>query len=186
MAIYNDFDELYAGLMANLPAVIQAGLALQATSLAIKAKTDLLDTNAVTVVAVVDGSTITIQRGDTLSATIENLGSLAQYVSLDFTVKQNAYEADDDAVIRIRKNASGLTDGLVWLNGAEHTTGADGSITITDAATGDVTIALKAGVTDDLVPGSYVYDIQLIEAAKVATLITGTLLIVPDVTRLVA
>ena len=63
MATYNDFDELYAGLMANLPAVIQAGLALETTAQAIKAKTDLLNASSVTVVATVNGSTITILRG---------------------------------------------------------------------------------------------------------------------------
>lgn len=172
MATYNDFDELYAGLMITLNAI--------------KAKTDALDVSSVTVVAAVNGSTITIQRGDTLEATIEDLGSLASYVSLDFTVKRSTSEPDADATIRIRKNASGLTDGLVWLNGATHTTGTDGSITITDAPTGDITIMLKAGVTDDLMPGSYVYDVQLIGAAEVRTLTTGELTVRADVTRLVA
>jgi hypothetical protein len=74
----------------------------------------------------------------------------------------------------------------VRLNGAAYTTGTDGSITITDAPTGDITIMLKAAVTDDLVPGSYVYDIQLIEAAGVTTLTTGGLVVTADVTRLVA
>ncbi len=55
MATYNDFDELYAGLMANLPAVIQAGLALETTAQAIKAKTDLLNASSVTVVSTVEG-----------------------------------------------------------------------------------------------------------------------------------
>ena len=96
------------------------------------------------------------------------------------------HQSDDDAVIRIRKNASGLTDGLLRLNGTAHTTGTDGSITITDAPTGDITIMLKAGVTDDLVPGTYVYDIQLIEANEVSTLTTGSLIVSADVTRLVA
>jgi len=153
---------------------------------AIKLKTDALDNSAVNFVTSVVGSTITILRGDTLRASLLNLGSLAQYVSLDFTVKLHSYDTDDDALIRVRKNASGLTDGLVRLNGSAHTTGTDGSITIDDAPTGDVTIALKANITDDLAPGTYVYDIQLIEAAEVTTLTSGTLLVTPDITRLVA
>ncbi len=147
---------------------------------------DKLNVSSVEFVTAVIGSTITILRGDTLSAALLNLGSLASYVSLDFTIKRSAYEADDDAIVRIRKNATGLTDGLVRLNGAAYTTGTDGSITITDAPTGDITIMLKAAVTDDLVPGSYVYDIQLIEAAEVSTLTTGGLVVTADVTRLVA
>lgn len=172
MATYNSYDELYAGLMLTLSAI--------------KAKTDLLDASAITVVSAVSGSTITIQRGDTLSASIANVGSLENYVSLDFTVKRSTYESDDAAIIRIRKNASGTGDGLLRLNGAAHTTGTDGSITIDDAQTGDITIALEASVTDDLIPGSYVYDIQLIEAAKVSTLTSGMLVVSADVTRLVA
>ena len=180
-----DLDALYLALMTDLPPVIRANLALEATSAAIKAKTDLLDTSAVTVVAVVNGSTITIQRGDTLSAAIINLGSLAGYVSIDFTVKSGVARLDDEAVIRIRKNASGLNDGLLRLNGEPHTESADGSIAIDNEATGNITITLKAGATADLVPGAHIYDLQLITAAKVATLISGTLYVVPDVTRLV-
>jgi|LSQX01.1.fsa_nt_gb hypothetical protein len=187
MATYNDFDELYAGLMANLPAVIQAGLALETTAQAIKAKTDLLNASSVTVVSTVKGSTITILRGDTLSAKLSDLGDLTNYVSLDFTVKNNVVETDDSATIRIRKNASELEDGLLRLNGDAHETSTDGSITITDLEQGDITIALKANVTSKLsVCNNYIYDIQLIESETVKTLITGTLVVSADVTRLVA
>jgi hypothetical protein len=147
---------------------------------------DKLNVSSVEFVTAVVGSTITILRGDTLTASLLNLGSMASYVSLDFTVKASTHQSDDAALIRVRKNASGLTDGLLRLNGAAHTTGTDGSITINDAPTGDITIMLKAGVTDDLVPGTYVYDIQLIEANEVSTLTTGTLIVSADVTRLVA
>jgi len=147
---------------------------------------DKLNVSSVEFVTSVVGSTITILRGDTLTASLLNLGSMESYVSLDFTVKASTHQSDDAALIRVRKNASGLTDGLLRLNGTAHTTGTDGSITINDAPTGDITIMLKATVTDDLVPGTYVYDIQLIEAAEVTTLTTGTLIVSADVTRLVA
>ena len=147
---------------------------------------DKLNVSTVQFVTSVVGSTITILRGDTLTASLLNLGSMESYVSLDFTVKASTHQSDDAALIRVRKNASGLTDGLLRLNGAAHTTGTDGSITINDAPTGDITIMLKATVTDDLVPGTYVYDIQLIEAAEVTTLTTGSLIVSADVTRLVA
>ena len=147
---------------------------------------DKLNVSSVEFVTAVIGSTITILRGDTLTASLLNLGSMESYVSLDFTVKASTHQSDDAALIRVRKNASGLTDGLLRLNGAAHTTGTDGSITINDAPTGNITIMLKAGVTDDLVPGTYVYDIQLIEASEVSTLTTGSLIVSADVTRLVA
>ena len=186
MATYNDFDELYAGLMANLPSVIQAGLALETTAQAIKAKTDLLDVSSVTVNSAISGTAITILRGDTFECSISGLGSLASYVSLDFTVKRNAYQTDDEATIRIRKNASGLTDGLLTLNGATPSSADDGSIAITDAAAGDITITLAASCTDDLATGTYAYDVQLIEVGDVSTLTSGKATVIADVTRAVA
>ena len=182
----NSFDELYAALMNDLPSVIKSGIALEATSIAIKNKTDLLDMSKVNIVTPVNGSTITIHRGDTIEALLSGLGNLASYVSLDFTVKRSVHELDDAAIIRIRKNASGTDDGLLRLNGAAYPTGTDGSITIDDLATGDITITLNAGVTKELIPGNYTYDVQLIEADEVNTLTGGTLIVSPDVTRLVA
>lgn len=165
---------------------IQSGLATQITANAIKAKTDLLDMSKVNVVTPVNGSTITILRGDTFIATLTDIGNLTNYISLDFSVKRTVHEPDDNATIRIRKNVSGTDDGLLRLNGAAHAVGTDGSIAIDDAATGDITIMLNAGVTKELVSGNYVYDIQLIEADEVSTLTGGTLIVSPDVTRLVA
>ena len=87
----------------------------------------------------------------------------------------------------VSKNASGSEEGLLRLNGDAHETSTDGSITITDLEQGDITIALKANVTSKLsVCNNYIYDIQLIEAETVKTLITGTLVVSADVTRLVA
>ena len=153
---------------------------------AIKLKTDLLDVSSVTVSTPISGTAITILRGDTFECSISDLGSLASYVSLDFTVKADKSEADTAALIRIRLNATGLTDGLLTLNGATPSNADDGSIAITDAAAGDITITLAASCTDDLTPGSYVYDVQLIEAADVSTLTTGKLIVTADVTRAVA
>lgn len=151
----------------------------------IKSKTDLMDASSITITPTVIGSKITVLRGDTFIADVAGLGSLAAYVTLDFTVKHSTNQSDDNAIIRIRKNADGLSDGLLRLNGAAYPTGGDGSLTITDEAAGDVMIMLKEDVTDDLLPGTYVYDIQLIEANEVSTLTSGTLIVSADVTRLV-
>lgn len=175
MAIYNDFDELYAGLMANLPEAIRTHVAT------------LFDYSTVTVVPAIIGSDITILRGDTFEVPITNLGNLSQYVSIDFTVKSRYSETDDQALIRIRKSLSGLGDGLLRLNGAAPAQPDDGMITITDITTGDITVTLSADVTDDLNPSNYVWDVQLIEAAgKVKTLTHGKLLVTSDVTRATA
>lgn len=144
-----------------------------------------LTQSAASVISTVVGSTITITRGDTLSAALTNIGALTGYVSLDFTVKEDKSDTDANAILRIRKNASGVDDGLLRANKAAATA-TDGSITITDEPTGDITIALAATVTDDLVPqmGLY-YDIQLITATAVTTLSSGTCNITADVTAAV-
>jgi hypothetical protein len=153
---------------------------------AIKAKTDALDVSSVTVVAAVNGTTITILRGDTFSGVLTNIGALTDYVSIDFTVKESYAKTDDEATIRIRKNASGTDDGLMRLNGAAALSSALGSIAIDDLASGDITITLDETATDDLSTGTYVYDIQLITASSVKTLTSGKLVVTADVTRLVA
>lgn len=153
---------------------------------AIKVKTDALDNSAVTFVTAVNGTTITVLRGDTLSGALTDIGALTDYVSIDFTVKQNYSQTDDEAIIRIRKNASGTDDGLLRFNGEAPSSGALGSIAIDDLASGDITIALAASCTDDLSTGTYVYDIQMISAAGVKTLTYGKLIVSADVTRLVS
>jgi len=151
----------------------------------IDAKTTLIDASSITVVAAVSGTTITLPRGDTLVATFTDIGALTDYVSIDFTVKEKYSDSDDDAIIRIRKNASGLSDGLLRLNKAAPTT-ETGSITINDTATEDITIKLDATASKDIEVKIYVYDIQMIKTGDVSTLTYGKFVVLPDVTRLVA
>ena len=152
----------------------------------VTAKTDLMDTSSITVVSAVEGSTITILRGDTFNPPpLTNLGTLTGYVSIDFTVKSDKLQTDDEATIRIRKNASGVGDGLLRLNGAAPTT-ETGSITINDEATGDIAITLDETATKELSTGSYSYDVQLITATIVKTLTAGKLIVTSDVTRAIA
>jgi len=147
-----------------------------------------LTQSAASVASAVAGSVITITRGDTLSAALTNIGALTGYVSLDFTVKKNQDDTDANAILRIRLNATGTGDGLITINKvSSDLTAANGSITIDDAATGDITIALAAEETDDLVAHSgYFYDVQMITATAVTTLTEGICNVAPDVTRAVA
>jgi len=147
---------------------------------AIKAKTDLITTGTtLTIASAVVGSTITAHRGDTLSAALENIGALMNYSKLWFTVKRDYDDADTAAVIQIEK-----TGGLLYLNGAVGTAG-NGSLTINDEATGDVTIVLNASETAKLSPGNYQYDIQILRSAgtPVSTLTYGEFVVPADVTR---
>lgn len=129
-------------------------------------------------------STQTITRGDTMALDINDLGDLTGYVSIDFTVKEFAYEADTDAIIRIRLNASGVDDGLLRFNKAAETDDTLGSITIDDLTDGDITIALSATRTDDLAPQRNLhYDIQMITATAVETLLSARFTVSADITR---
>jgi len=144
-----------------------------------------LTQTAAEIAAAVSGSDITITRGDTFSATLTGLGALTGYVSVDFSVKGSRDDADDNALVRIRKNASDADDGLLRLNRVAATAG-NGSITIDDEAAGDITIALDAAEAATLGAAvNLVYDVQLITASAVTTLTYGACTITGDVTRAV-
>ncbi len=146
--------------------------------------TRTLTQSAARIAAAVDGSDITITRGDTLSASLTGLGSLAGYVSIDFTVKIDKDDDDSEAIIRIRKNASGTGDGLLVLNGTVAGTAANGSITIDDEDDGNITIALDFAETVVLVDRSKMYyDVQEITTSVVTTKAIGSCDVSPDVTR---
>lgn len=144
-----------------------------------------LTMSAASVASAVSGGTLTIIRGDTLSAAITDIGTLVGYVSIDWSVKTDLDDDDDDAILRVRLNATGLDDGLLRVNGAAATDDTKGSIVVDDAATGDITITVDATITDDLVINDLYYDIQLITATTVTTMSVGPATISADVTRAV-
>lgn len=147
------------------------------------ATTRTLTSSAAATAAAVSGSTLTITRGDTFSAALTGLGNIATRTKLWFTVKVNRTLADTAAVIQITE-----AGGLVALNGAAYATSGHGSLTVTDAAAGNVTIALDEAATA-LLPeiSGLAYDIQQLTAAgAVQTLTDSSLSITADVTRAVS
>jgi len=144
-----------------------------------------LTQSAAEVAETMNPGTLAIKRGDSWSQAITGLGVITGYTYLDFTVKRSEDDDDEDAIIRIRKASSGIGDGLLVLNG-ETGTAADGSITINDAALGNITIALAATATDDLeLDKALYYDIQKITGAAVLTMGEGILNVNADITRAV-
>jgi len=127
-------------------------------------------------------ATITIRRGDTFSQALLDLGVITNYTHLDFTVKEAKGDLDSEAIIHIRKSASGLKDGLLVLNG-ETGTASEGSITIDDAPSGDITIALAAGATEHLDRAVLFYDVQKIVGTTVTTMGEGICIIEADIGR---
>jgi len=134
---------------------------------------------AVATAAAVNGSDLSIHRGDTFSASIAGLGNIGARTQLYWTVKESPNIADASATVHVEEDA-----GLVYLNGAAGTAG-QGDITVTDATDGDITITLAAAATATLTPGVYVYDVQMVTATGVETLTAANLTVVADVTRAV-
>lgn len=140
-----------------------------------------LTQTAAAVASVMAGTSLTITRGDTLSATLTGLGNITGYANLWFTVKWATSDLDAAAIIQIDTDT-----GLLTVNGAAATAG-NGSITVDDATAGDITIALEASVTDDLTPATgLVYDVQWQSGTSIYTLTSGVAVVSADVTRAVA
>jgi hypothetical protein len=105
-------------------------------------------------------------------------------VSIDFTIKTNRADTDAESIVCVRKNASGLTDGLLYLNGTTGTA-AQGSITVVSSTS--ITIALSAAATAVLSPATGLqYDVQYIMASSVTTATAGVCNITADVRRAIA
>jgi len=170
------WDEVLAGHIS----AGSASLILQA----IKAKTDLMDVAAINVVSPLDGENMTLLRGDTFEVSIEGLGDITGYVSIDFTAKYMTTNTDDEAIIRVRKNATGIDDGLLRLNQLAGTAN-QGSISIVDLVAGDIDIWIDELATIELVPYKLKYDIQVIYTDKVQTRTSGVLTISGDITNTV-
>ena len=171
-----------SGLAADAVTEIQSGPSLPLRRSTLSQAPALITTGTViTVTSPVSGSTITAIRGDTLVAVLEGIGSLTGYSKVYFTVKRDTADADTASIIQIEKTA-----GLKYINGAAGTP-ANGSLTIDDEATGDITIALDEVETAKLDPGAYSYDVQVVRTAgTVSTLTEGTFTVAADITRATA
>lgn len=129
----------------------------------------------------IQGDQISILRGDTLDFDVSSLGDISTRANVWFTLKDDKDHADSAAAIQIDENV-----GLLFIMGTVGTA-ANGSITVTDAVAGDMTIALDAVETAKLSDkGRFWYDIQWIDAAgAVRTLCKGRAHIIGDITRAV-
>ncbi len=132
--------------------------------------------------SMIEGSNISITRGDTTTITLTGLGNLEDRTKLWFTVKARpATETDAQAKIQIVEGT-----GLVRLNGAAGTAGW-ASIVAPDEVDGDVTITLSADLTAALaVGGAWRWDIQVAQPGPGTwTPRTGAFTVGEDVTRAV-
>jgi len=125
--------------------------------------------------------TISIRRGDTLDIDFSGLSNLITRTNVWFTVKGDKDDADSAADIQIDE-----VTGLLYIAGVPGTA-ANGSITVTGAAAGNLTVALAAAETAKLgIVGRFFYDVQVLYATGVVQTETrGHANIIGDVTRAV-
>ena len=144
--------------------------------------TRTLTQSAASVAAVLAGSDITIQRGDTVTISFTGLGDLSIYTKIWMTCKSRISHLDTLAVFQVEK-----TDNLLYLNGLPAPTATDGTLTVVDETAGAITVVLKPAVSAELIPNTNKYDIQAMTAAGVVnTLKEGALTIIGDVTRTIS
>lgn len=122
---------------------------------------------AASVVAAVTGSNITLYTHATASISLTGLGSIAARDQLWFVVT-SAPEDDDAAEVLIEETA-----GLTRLAGAAYATAAHGSITVDDAADGDITVTLAATAAAGLTRGTHGYAVKMRAGTTVTMLSHG-------------
>ena len=130
---------------------------------------------------------ITRVRGNTWTIAISGL-SLSGYTTLDFMIKDSESDADTASILWIRKNVSGLNDGLKRLNGAAVASpyaSTDASISV-NVGSDTATITVKPIVTKDIAPKSRRYDFQSIISSVIATPASGTFITTGDITRAIS
>lgn len=132
------------------------------------------------IISRISGDDIQILRGDTMELSFSRMGSIADRDNIWFSVKDDKDNTDNNATIQIDE----LT-GMLRIEGGAPTAAANGSITVTDAAAGNLTVWMDAAESlklEDI--GNFYYDIQVLyDDGTVSTVLRGRAYIIGDVTR---
>jgi hypothetical protein len=152
--------------------------------------TRTLTQGAASVASTVAGSTLTLYRGASWSIALTGLGNITGYSKLWFTVKTLTKHTDAQAVVQVLEDsATAGVDGLIYLNGAAASDGAQGAITVDDATAGNITITLDEAASALLTPATKIhYDVKVLNSGSVTVLADGVgkFNISADVTRTIA
>ena len=125
------------------------------------------------------GDDLDLQRGDTWSITFYRLGNISGRDKLWFTLKDDKDDTDATAWVQIEESA-----GLEYIAGAAASTSANGSIAVTDAALGNLTVTLAAVESAKLADvGNLYYGVQMLDDPVVTTMVSGRAVMMGDVTR---
>lgn len=124
----------------------------------------------------VSNGNITETRGTTWTISL-TVGNISARTELYFTAKQKRDDADSLAVVQVEE-----TIGLMRFNGASATAG-DGDITVTDAATGALTVTVEADTTQNaLILSGLKWDVKMVTLTTVEVMESGIMDIDPDTT----
>lgn len=126
--------------------------------------------------AVVEGTGITIQRGDTLSISLTGIGNISTRTKLWWAWKDAPNRSDSAAQLFIEETA-----GLQYVAGATPTASQTGSIVVTNAVTGALTITASAAATAALSVLDGTWELQMLTANGVTTLQSGDVTITQDI-----
>lgn len=147
--------------------------------------TRTLTQGAASVTAAVEGDVITVYRGTYWSVSLTGLGDLSNYDTIYFSVKRSFSDSEDDAILRVKNDASGLER----FNKATPAAATNGTIAIDDVAAGDITITVDEVETQNApVQGGFKYDVKGVDADGQVDLLSigdGKFNISGDVTRAV-
>lgn len=116
----------------------------------------------------ITGNEITVRAGDSWTIQLDALGFIVGATKLWFSVKACAANSDASSVVFLEEAA-----GLTVINAQAWATPSDGTITVSDATAGDITIAIQEAAT--LGTSSGTWAVKALQAdGSAVTLATGT------------
>lgn len=138
---------------------------------------------AVSTVSTLVVGDVTIIRGDTLILQFEGIGDISTRDNIWFTVKSDKDDLDTSADVQVDED-----NGLLYINGVDAQAAgwaADGTITVTDAVAGDLTVRVEAVQTAKITTCSRNwYDLQVLWLdGTVSTVSKGLARVIGDLTR---
>lgn len=123
-----------------------------------------------------------VYQYNTWQFSLTGLGNIAARTKLWFTAKENVERADASAqtIVQLEESA-----GLLYIGGEAASNPALGSITVTDAAAGDITIWVDESVTGiPAMDGRY--DVKVLQGGDTEILTISVFEVLEAVTRTVA
>ena len=128
-----------------------------------------LTQSAAQVAAAVSGSDIAVNSYSTWTIALTDVGDISDRTELYFTAKRDPEDdADSASIVQVEETA-----GLLYINGASPSLAANGSITVTDAADGDLTIVVEADETG-IPRQTGQYSVKMVTATDVQYMCEGS------------